>query len=183
MQTKCYHSAHVFHCINVQREQIGTCTCWLHIIKSVSKASQWINSLTLFPNLMDPCPIVHAHCNMEGSQGNEGGFYCHIQLQGWFLGQEGGDCRQLRTYNVLFQGPLSVTLLYCKKQKATCTVSRVWKQCCTMYTYYYMYVALLPPFFLNLEVRLKGAFTWNIKFTRQYIYCHLTCPCLPTMDC
>lgn len=39
-----------------------------------------------------------------------------------------------------------------------------------MYTYYYMYVALLPPFFLNLEVRLKGAFTWNIKFTRQYIY-------------
>ena len=97
--------------------------------------------------------------------------------------KEGGDCRQLRTYNVLFQGPLSVTLLYCKKQKATCTVSRVWKQCCTMYTYYYMYVALLPPFFLNLEVRLKGAFTWNIKFTRQYIYCHLTCPCLPTMNC
>lgn len=89
-QTKCYHSAHVFHCINVQREQIGTCTCWLHIIKSVSKASQWLNSLTLFPNLMDPCPIVHAHCNMEGSQGNEGRFYCHIQLQGWFLGQEGG---------------------------------------------------------------------------------------------
>lgn len=55
-----------------------------------SKTPQWLNSLTLFPNLMDPCPIVHAHCNMEGSQGNEGRFYCHIQLQGWFLGQEGG---------------------------------------------------------------------------------------------
>ena len=70
-----------------------------------SKTPQWLNSLTLFPNLMDPCPIVHAHCNMEGSQGNEGRFYCHIQLQRWFLGQEGKWESQAVTYNVFFQGP------------------------------------------------------------------------------
>ena len=71
-------------------------------------SSQFLDLLTLLPNLMDPCPIVHAHCNMEGSQGNEGGLHSHIQLQGWFLGQGRGVGVVAVAYNnymVLFQGP------------------------------------------------------------------------------
>ena len=45
--------------------------------------------LTQFPDLMDPCPVIHAHCKVEWPQGNEGGLHCYSQAQGRVL--EHGD--------------------------------------------------------------------------------------------
>ena len=45
--------------------------------------------LTLLPNLMDPCSVVHAHCNMEWPQGNEGGLHGQVEVEGRVLGHGG----------------------------------------------------------------------------------------------
>ena len=41
--------------------------------------------LTMLANLIDPCPVIHTHSDVEGAESNEGGLHCHIQLQQWLL--------------------------------------------------------------------------------------------------